>query len=81
MEREDEAGRGEDDTWSGQTEQWQSVHSWHGTGNNGDCWCTKRSPTLSNEEEESKRVHIFKVMWAFSTFIRNYNDIKITETG
>ena len=53
MEREDEAGRGEDEQMtsrSGQTEQWQSVHGWRGTDNNGDCWCMQRSPTLSNEE-------------------------------
>ena len=39
MEIEDEAGRGEDGQMtsrSGQTEQWQSVHGWRGTGNNGD---------------------------------------------
>jgi len=35
---------------TGQTEQWLSVHGWRGTGNNGDCWYTRWSPTLSNEE-------------------------------
>ena len=44
MGREDEAGRGEDGQMisrTGQTDQWQSVQGWRGTGNNGDCWCTK----------------------------------------
>jgi len=41
--REVEAGRGEDGPMisrTGQTEQWWSVHSWRGTGNDGDCWYT-----------------------------------------
>ena len=53
MEREDEAGWGEDGQMTsrtGQTEQWQSVDGWRGTDNNGDCWYMKRSPTLSSEE-------------------------------
>jgi len=50
MGREVEAGRCEDEQMilrTGRTNHWQSVQGWQGTGNNGDCWCTKWSPTLS----------------------------------
>ena len=53
MRREDEAGRCEDGQMisrTGQTDHWQSVQGWRETGNNGDCWCMKWPPTLSNEE-------------------------------
>jgi len=26
-------------SWTGQTDQWQSVQGWRRTGNNGDCCC------------------------------------------
>ena len=66
MGREDEAGRCEDGQMisrTGQTDQWQSVQGWGETGNSGDCWCTKWSPTLSNEEGNKQASKMENGIW------------------